>query len=140
VLSGLDSEKARAEESERIVNWAFREFALKTVATKGTRLAEAPVWMGAASRVGLVVERDLDLLLPSLAHDGVKGEIVYQGPIEAPVKAGQKIADLVIDIPGTKPATVPLVAETDVARGGFLTHVGTAARLLATRALAELQS
>ncbi len=140
VISGLENDKARAEEAERVVNWAFREFSQKTVATKGTKLAEAPVFMGADSTVGLVVEQDLTLLLPSLARDAIKGEIVYTGPITAPIKAGQKIADLHIEIPGTKPATVPLIAEKDVAKGGFGTHVGTAARLLMARALAELQS
>lgn len=48
---------------------------------------------GASSRVGLVPEKDV---LFSLARDGLKGEIAYTGPVEAPVELGQKIADLVI--------------------------------------------
>lgn len=140
VISGLDSDKARAEEAERVVNWAFREFSQKTVATKGAKLAEAPVFMGAERSVGLVAGQDVTLLLPSLMRDGIKGEIVYSGPLAAPIKAGQKIAELHIDVPGTKPAVVPLLAEKDVAKGGFGTHVGTAARILVARALAELQS
>lgn len=140
VISGLDSDKARAEEAERIVNWAFREFAQKTLVTKGTKLAEAPVWMGAAEKVGLVVDKDVTLLLPSQAHDGIRAEVVYQGPVAAPVKAGQQIGELVIEIPGAKPSSVPLYAESDVAEGGFLSRVGTAFRVLSAQALAKLQS
>ena len=50
----------RADEAERIANWAFREFVPKTVATKGTRIAEAEVWLGSQTRVGLVAGRGCD--------------------------------------------------------------------------------
>ena len=140
VISGLDSEQARAQEAERVVNWAFREFALKTLAKQGTRLAEVPVWMGASKTVGLVVDHDVTELIPSLAHEGVKAEVVYNGPIAAPIKAGQRIADLQIEIPGAAPVKVPLLADADVPTGGFMTRMKTAAQVLTTMALAKLQS
>jgi D-alanyl-D-alanine carboxypeptidase (penicillin-binding protein 5/6) len=140
VISGLASEKERAEEAERVVNWAFREFVQKTVAKKGTRIIEAPVWMGSVKSVGLAVGEDLDLLLPSLAQDRLKAEVKYTGPIEAPFAAGTPLADMVIDIPGHAPVTVPLVAEADVARGGFGTRIDTAFRIMAARLIAEFAS
>lgn len=140
VVSGLKDATERAEESQRIVNWAFREFALKTVAPGGTRIAEADIWLGASSRVGLVPEKDVQILVPSLARDGLKGEIVYTGPVEAPVELGQKIADLVIEVPGMEPVTVPLVAEQAVAKGGFSTRLRTAFGRVATRVIAEVGS
>jgi D-alanyl-D-alanine carboxypeptidase (penicillin-binding protein 5/6) len=140
VISGLGSEKERAEEAERVVNWAFREFVQKTVAKKGTRIIEAPVWMGSVKSVGLAVGEDLDLLLPSLAQDRLRAEVKYTGPIEAPFAAGTPLADMVIDIPGHAPVTVPLVAEADVARGGFGTRIDTAFRIMAARLIAEFAS
>ena len=140
VISGLETEKDRAEEAQKIVNWAFREFIQKTVAKKGTRITEAPVWMGSADRVGLVVDKDLALLLPSLAQDGLKATVKYNGPIEAPIAKGAKLADMEIDIPGHEPVTVPLVAETDVAKGGFLKHVRTAFGALSAQLLARIGS
>ena len=95
-ITGLTSERERAEEAERVVNWAFREFVQKTVAEKGTRIAEADVWLGEATRVGLVVGDDLDLLLPSLAQEKLKANVVYTGPIEAADRRGpdtRRIAD-----------------------------------------------
>jgi len=140
VISGLDSEKDRGEEAQRIVNWAFREFVQKTVAKKGTKIADAPVWMGSADTVGLVVDKDLSLLLPSLAQDGLKAEVKYLGPIRAPIKAGTKLAEMEIDIPGHDSVMVPLVAESDVAKGGFLKHVRVAFGVLKTRLMAEIGS
>lgn len=140
VISGLDSEKARAEEAQRITDWAFREFIQKTVAKKGQKIADAPVWMGSVKSVGLVVGEDMTLLLPSLAQGSLKAEVRYNGPLNAPFAAGTKLADLVIDIPGHNPVTVPLVAEQDVATGGFTTRVGTAFRQVSSRLIAELGS
>ncbi|GAB4390128.1 D-alanyl-D-alanine carboxypeptidase family protein [Albidovulum sp.] len=138
VLSGLPDAKARAEESRRIVNWAFREFTLRTVAEKGKRIAEAEIWLGTASRVGLVAAEDLTILLPSLSQERLTGEVRYTGPVEAPVAAGQQIAELVIEVPEMDPVTVPLVAERDVAAGGFATRLGTAFGILARRVMAEV--
>jgi len=140
VVSGLADAKERAEESQRIANWAFREFALKTVAPAGARLAEADVWLGATSRVGLVTERDAKVLLPSLAQGALKAEVVYTGPIDAPIAAGQKLANLVIEVPGMETVTVPLVAEQPVPKGGFATRLRTAFGKLAARVMAEVGS
>lgn len=130
VITGLDTDRARAEESERIVSWAFRQFVERTLATAGTRLAEAPVWMGAAPTVGLVPAADVRLLVPALVQEGTTAEVVFTGPIKAPVRAGDQIGELIVHIPDLPDARVPLVAEADVAAGGFTTRVSTAARKL----------
>jgi D-alanyl-D-alanine carboxypeptidase (penicillin-binding protein 5/6) len=119
------------------VSWAFREFVQKTVATAGTRIADAPIWMGAKSQVGLVVQDDLTLLLPSLAQDNLKAEVTYAAPIEAPVEAGQELARMAIEIPGHDPVVVPLVAEEAVAKGGFATRLKTAFGILSAGAMTE---
>lgn len=127
VISGLGSDRARANESAAVVNWAFRQFVERTVATKGVRLAEAEVWMGAEPTVGLVPANDVTVLVPALAQDGLKGEVIYTGPLSAPVTAGNPVAELVIRVPDLPETRVPLLAETSVPRGGFLTRVQTAA-------------
>ena len=136
VISGLGSETERAQESEAIVNWAFRQFVLKDLAAKGTRLAEAPVWLGASESVGLVPQEDLRLLIPAAAQDQIRAEAVFTGPIAAPIAAGDQIAELVITIPGLDaPKTVPLVAESDVAAGGFMVRAKAAFARLTARAM-----
>ena len=130
VVSGLESAALRAEEAEALVNWSFRQFAEKTIAQKGTPLAQAAVWMGERKSVGLVVDADITLLLPVLSGDTVPAEVIFTGPVDAPVQKGQKLGELVIK-PGNLPEIrLPLVAQNDVAAGGFLVRVRTAAEIL----------
>ncbi|MBY0397267.1 MAG: D-alanyl-D-alanine carboxypeptidase, partial [Thermoleophilia bacterium] len=127
VISGLKDATERAQEAERLLNWAFREFVQKTAIRKGQKVADAPLWLGESDTVGLVAETDVSLLLPSLVQDTLSAEVVYTGPVTAPVAAGQKLADLVITLPeAAAPVTIPLVAETAVAKAGFFRRLATA--------------
>ena len=137
VITGLASDRDRAQESEAIVNWAFRQFAEKTLVTAGTRVAEAPVWMGAADAVGLVPAADVRLLVPALVQEGMTAEVVFTGPVRAPVTAGQTIGELIVHVPDLPDARIPLVAETDVATGGFAKRLTTAAQVLMQRYLSD---
>lgn len=131
VITGLTSPQERAEEGEKIVNWAFRQFAQKDVAKAGTKLADAEVWMGDVPTVGLTVSEDLSMLVPVMSTaNGVTAEIVYDGPIAAPITKGQQLGELVISLDGLPETRLPLVADSDVAKGGFQTRVRTAALVL----------
>jgi serine-type D-Ala-D-Ala carboxypeptidase (penicillin-binding protein 5/6) len=130
VISGLASEKERSEEAESLVNWAFRQFAQKTVAKAGVRVADANVWMGSASTVGLVPVKDVRILVPALVQETMTAEVVYSGPLTAPIAAGQEVAKLLVHVPDLPDIEVPLVAEADVAKGGFLKRLTSAAQTL----------
>lgn len=129
-ISGMDSTKDRAEVSEQIVNWAFRQFSERQVLRAGKRVAQADVWMGAATKVGLVSENDIDILLPVIGQNDLEAEVVYNGPVEAPIAKGQQIAELVIKPMDLPEIRVPLVAEADVAAGGFSVRMRTATSVL----------
>ena len=133
ILTGLDSPQARAEESERIVNWAFRQFAQRNIATGGSVIETADVWMGEHETVGLALMEDLSLLVPNTGNDEINAEISYNGPIEAPINAGDQIAELIIRLENLPETRVPLMAATDVARGGFQSNLRVAANVLISR-------
>ena len=120
VFNGLSTDKERAEEAERIANWAFRQFALKTVVKAGTEVTQADVFLGAAPKVGLAAEKDLALLIPAGAGDQIAAEVIYTGPLEAPLAKGSKVAKLVIRRPELPEQTVDLVTTADVAPAGFV--------------------
>ncbi len=126
VITGLTSEAERSSEAERIVNWAFRQFAQKTYLKSGETLGEVAVFMGRRPTVGLTVSKDLVVLVPALVQAPLKGEIIYDGPLIAPIAAGAEIARLRIEVPGLAEVMVPLVAAEDLPRGGFLTRIKTA--------------
>ncbi|KNX41656.1 D-alanyl-D-alanine carboxypeptidase DacC precursor [Roseovarius tolerans] len=132
-ISGLDSASARARESEAIVNWAFRQFARKSVVKAGDEVARAPVWMGEAQSVGLTPAEDVETLLPVLGGDQVAAQVVFTGPVRAPVAAGDQLAELVLTPEGLPETRVPLVAAEAVAQGGFVTRLRAVSGLLIKR-------
>ncbi|NBE08147.1 D-alanyl-D-alanine carboxypeptidase [Rhodobacter sp. CCP-1] len=140
VITGLASDKDRAEESEAIVNWAFRQFTEKTIVKAGARVTDAPVWLGAADTVGLVPAEDVRLLVPAQVQDSVSAEVLFTGPVEAPITAGQQLGELIVHVPDLPDARIPLVAEADVARGGFSKRLTTAAQRLMQQYLSDAGS
>ena len=132
-ITGLETTRQRAEESEAIVNWAFRQFAEKKVTTAGQRVAAAEVWMGAEDSVGLVTTEDTTLLLPIIPGASLEAEVVYTGPLQAPISKGQQLAELIIRPEGLPEHRMPLVAESDVATGGFMSRMMTVSNALLKR-------
>lgn len=130
VITGLTSETERAQEAERIVNWAFRQFVQKTVVTQDKLMAEVPVWLGDVDKVGLVAAEEVSMLIPALVQGEIPAEMSYRTPLEAPITKGQVVGDLVINVDGMPQVTVALLADRDVAKGGFMPRIRTAARIL----------
>ena len=132
-LSGMSSVQERAEEAEAVVNWAFRQFTQKKYGSEGSRIAEVSLWNGSHRSVGVVLERDLEVLVPVLGDEQVLFELEYEKPIPAPVKKGQKIAVLKVQPKGLPETKVPLLAEEDIPIGGFFARLSTAAKTLLRR-------
>lgn len=133
VITGLDTEAARQDEATRILNWAFRQFALRDLGRAGTQMGEASIWMGDETQVALVLPEDLRLLMPALTPGAVEAEITYDGPVAAPVSAGEELARLHITRNGLPDIDLPLVAGADVAAGGFGVRMRAALHVLMTR-------
>jgi D-alanyl-D-alanine carboxypeptidase (penicillin-binding protein 5/6) len=133
VISGLDSVASRAIEAEKLVSWAYRDFRTGVLYAGGQPVAQAEVWIGEAARVGLAPESDIAITVPVADADKIRAHVRYDGPVAAPIEAGQKIAELVVEVPGLGPAVHPLVATEAVAAGGIGARVAAAARLLLAR-------
>ena len=125
VVNGLTSMRERAQESSRILEWGFREFHTYTMAKKGETLAEAKVWQGAEEIVPLTVAADARVTLRRVARASMVVKVVYDGPVPAPIKAGDRIANLEISGPDMPTVIVPLVAGADVDRQGFFGRIFT---------------
>jgi D-alanyl-D-alanine carboxypeptidase (penicillin-binding protein 5/6) len=138
-ITGLDTAQARAQESESIVNWAFRQFAEKTVTRAGAVIAEADVWMGASEKVGLMAKEDVTLLLPNTPGQEVTAEVVYTGPIEAPIAEGRQLAELIISPEGLPEHRIPLFAASAVPASGFVARMMSVSQVLLGRVQAPAE-
>jgi D-alanyl-D-alanine carboxypeptidase (penicillin-binding protein 5/6) len=135
MLSGMASETERAEEGEKIANWAFRNFTQKTLLKGDDPIAEADVWLGNRATVGLVAKDDVIGLIPYTTTEDVTMAAEFNGPLQAPIAAGDEVAKLRVNVPGMEPVYYPLYAASDVAAGGIVVRFKGAARRLAKRAL-----
>lgn len=133
VISGLETAALRAQESEAIVNWAFRQFTQRSLGKAGTQLAEAPVAMGMSKTVGLELQDDLSVLTPVTGGQDLQAEVIYSGPFRAPIAKGAELGELLLTREGLPEVRVPLVASDAVAPGGFMVKVTAAALHLLAR-------
>jgi D-alanyl-D-alanine carboxypeptidase (penicillin-binding protein 5/6) len=116
MVNGLDTMRARAEESERLLEWAFREFENVTLFTAGDVVEQAPVHLGAAPTVPLVGGRDLVVTMPRGWRNRAKVTVTYDAPVPAPVLRGTRLGMLSVSGQGVPELQVPLLAGADVAR------------------------
>lgn len=118
VVAGLSSFNGRIQESVRFMDWGFRAWKAQPLFKKGALVETAEVQLGGATQVGLVAPRDLAVTMPRTASTNVSVKVIYTGPIKAPIKNGQEIAQLVVSTPDTPAQIMPLVAADDVAEAG----------------------
>lgn len=132
-FAGLDLESQRAEEAEAIVNWAFRQFDEKTLAEQGEIIAQADVFLGQSDQVGLVAKEDVNLLIPMSSSAPFEAEVVYTGPIKAPIAKDAQLAKLIVRPDGLPPREIPLYAVEDVPAGGFFKRIIKVSQVLFAR-------
>lgn len=135
VVSGLESDTARAEESAKVAMWAFNGFARKTLVASGAQVASAPVWLGESDSVALVARDAVEVLLPATHSGAVQGEVVFNGPLSAPIAEGAEIGALIFTVQGQPEKRIPLYAGAAVAEAGF----GKRAQIAAQKLLAKAQ-
>jgi D-alanyl-D-alanine carboxypeptidase (penicillin-binding protein 5/6) len=123
VLHGMQDMQERADEAQRVLDWAFREFDNYTIAKVGAPMTDAPVWLGQQPTVPLVVGADLLVTLPRGMRDKVTAKAVFEAPIPAPIPEGESVGELVISVPGMPDRSVPLVTGASVEKLGFFGRV-----------------
>lgn len=118
VLAGLSSFNERIAASVDFMNWGFSAWTEKPVVKAGNIVGTAKVWLGDVPEVGLTGATDLKVTVPRGGDSSMKAKIVYQGPVQAPIAKGAKIAELVVSVPRMPDTRLPLVAATAVPKAG----------------------
>ena len=118
VVNGLPSERARSEESERLIEWGFREFSNYELFSAGQEVDRADVWLGAEESVPLTLEEPVLVTLSQREHEEMTVSVLYDAPVPAPIAEGQELAVLRISAPGMEPMEYPLYAATNVEKVG----------------------
>jgi D-alanyl-D-alanine carboxypeptidase (penicillin-binding protein 5/6) len=125
VAAGFTTYNQRKDESIKFMNWGFRAWQTHPIVAKGKQVATAEVQLGSASSVGLVAADNLAMTVPSGTTPNTNAKVVYDGPLKAPIKAGDHVADLIVTSPGMPDQRFPLVADKDVGQAGFFGRAWT---------------
>jgi len=94
VVSGFQTKNSRSRDSIKLLSWGLRIFDTVQVAKKSEPIDLLDVWLGKKSKVQGIVNQDIYLTIPKRKKNIIKAIIEYNGPIEAPINKGDKIAIL----------------------------------------------
>jgi D-alanyl-D-alanine carboxypeptidase (penicillin-binding protein 5/6) len=123
VVNGLKSERERVAEGRRLIDLGYREFKSYQLLAAGDAVGEADLFGGAKPKVALTVAEPVRMLMPIAGRRDMKVTLSYNGPIKAPVAAGQQIGSLKVSVPGKPEKIVPLVAGEEVRASGFFNNM-----------------
>ena len=124
VMTGMNSNKERSEEAERLMEWGFREFNNYNLLNKGQEIADIPVVFGNEKEGRLVVPETVKRTLKKSQAPKIKMTAVYDKPVKAPVAAGDKLGEVRIELDGQEMENVPLVADKNIEKLGFFGRIG----------------
>ena len=136
VLNGMKSMKQRSSESRRLIDLMFREFKLYRFYDKDQPVDRANVWLGTKSKIDLVLEEPLHIVMARSDRRKMKVSVNWNDPVPAPVTAGQPIGTLVLELPSGK-TSYPLLAAENVDGLGMFDRVGEALKYLIFGASAD---
>jgi serine-type D-Ala-D-Ala carboxypeptidase (penicillin-binding protein 5/6) len=119
VLNGMSSMRERAEESERLMDWAFFNFEDVTLFSAGDTIEQVPVWLGTTHSVPLVTGRDVVVTMPRNWRQKASVRVGYNAPLNAPIAKGDVLGKLTVAGDGVPHLDLPLMAGADVPKLGL---------------------
>ncbi len=120
VVNGLGSKQEREGEPRKLLEWGFKSFKPFRLFDQGEKVSDALVWGGTQHYVPLVGDGNINIILPASSSGKVSASIVYQGPIKAPIRKGDKVAVLrITSAESSATNEIPLYAGDDIGRSNF---------------------
>ncbi len=120
VVGGLESAKEREAEARRLLDWGYKSFKPFRLFDEGQKVSDALVWGGTSHYVPLVGDGNINVILPANATGKVSAQVVYEGPIKAPIRKGDQVATLRVTSAESQATNdIPLYAGDDIDRSNF---------------------
>jgi D-alanyl-D-alanine carboxypeptidase (penicillin-binding protein 5/6) len=123
VVMGTESERARATESRKLLNYGFRFFETITPYKAGDSFAQQRIWMGDKETVSLGILQDTPITIPRGQRKNLKANFELDKELEAPIQKGTKVGTLFLQLDGEDVAQYPLVTLEQVNEGGFFSKI-----------------
>jgi D-alanyl-D-alanine carboxypeptidase (penicillin-binding protein 5/6) len=129
VLLGTTSESARAQESQKLLDWGFRAFDDVKLYGRGQEVSAMQVWKGARAQVKAGFGGDLVVSVPKGEGNRLATELLAQPPLLAPLSEGQRVGVMRVSLEGRPLVEAPLLALEPVGAAGILGRAWDTLRL-----------
>lgn len=129
VVLGEPSDSTRADDSEKLLNYGFRFFETHQLYKTGQSITELPLYKGINEKITVGLNDDQFVTIPAGQYSRLNVTTKIPSYLQAPIKKGDKIGDLVVHFDNNVIATRPLYALESVESGGFYTRTKDSIRL-----------
>jgi serine-type D-Ala-D-Ala carboxypeptidase (penicillin-binding protein 5/6) len=129
IVLGTANENARANESQKLLNWGYTAFDAVKLFEAGQVVAATKIWKGKESLAKLGSMSAIVAAVPAGMAGKISSQIERPEPLVAPLAKGQRVGSLKISLAGQAYVDMPLVALEPVAQAGWLGSTWDAVRL-----------
>ena len=123
VGSGFDSRNSRSKESQKLLTWGLTNFDTIEIAKKNSEFTELDVWLGSKNKVKVHTENDIYITIKKARIRNLETKIIYKGPVEAPIKNGDKIAKLIINYEGKLMSEHDLLSSENINKKNIISRI-----------------
>ncbi len=114
VGSGFETKNSRSKQSSKLLTYGLTNFDLVNISKKGEAFTNIEVWLGKENTVKVYTKEDIYKTIKKGQKKKLKIKVVYDGPVEAPIKKDQKLAKLKIIYDQEQIGEYVLLAQKDI--------------------------
>jgi D-alanyl-D-alanine carboxypeptidase (penicillin-binding protein 5/6) len=129
IVLGAESENARANESQKLLNWGYTAFEAVKLFDANQAVVTPAIWKGASPTVKLGRNQSIVVAVPNGMASKVKTQVLRNDPLLAPITKGQQVATLHVTAGDQSVVDVPLLALDAVEQAGVIGRAWDAVRL-----------
>lgn len=124
IFNGCKTMVERNRVSDILMNWAYQTFQQVHLFKKGQLIAKLDTWMANYPNIPVRLENDILLTLPRGYKLNVNAELSFIGPVEAPLKVGDKVGELILTLPDQQIQMVyPVYSQADLEKANYFQRV-----------------
>ena len=123
VGSGFETKNSRSKESQKLLTWGLTNFDTVEITKKNSEFTELDVWLGNKDKVKVHTENDIYITIKKARLKKLETKIIYNGPVEAPIKKDAKIAKLIINYEGNLLSEHDLLSSENISKKNIISRI-----------------
>ncbi len=130
VVSGFNTKTLRSSESLKLLNWGFRNTNTFEISKKDETFFELDTWLGTKNTIKATTKENFYVTINKKDISHLTISLEYNGPISAPIKKGDKIADIIVSKKNETIKKLPLYAAENLKKVNFFKSLLTSLNYL----------